>query len=321
MVAGILVGRLSNSSWEEFITNRIFKPLNMEHSNFSVTVSQKSKNFSQPYLTFTENPQKVPFRNLDTVGPAGSINSCIEDLVKWIMLLVNNGRIGDSQLISEKSVAEMFLPHVTIRNPVYVKMSQSMIYGQGWYISDYRGYRLVEHGGNIDGFSALLSILPDEKIGVAVISNSLNFATHVLTREVFDRLLGLEKKDWNSYFRDLYADIIKMYSSSSGANQEAKPNTNPSLTLKDYTGVYMHPAFGRVEVKLVRERLRIIFQSGLSSELEHFHFDLFKGRTSDFYLPSINIHFHLNNKGLVDNFTLPLQEVVSDIVFKRIQEE
>jgi len=307
MVAGILVGRLCNSSWEEFIANRIFKPLNMEHSNFSVTVSQKSKNFSQPYLTFTENTQKVPFRNLDTIGPAGSINSCIEDLVKWIMLLVNNGRISDSQLISEKSVAEMFLPHVTIRNPVYAKMSQSTIYGQGWYISDYRGYRLVEHGGNIDGFSALLSILPDEKIGVAVISNSLNFATHVLAREVFDRLLGLENKDWNSYFQDLYAGIIKMYASSTGANQEAKPNTNLSLTLKDYTGIYMHPAFGRVEVTLVREELRIIFRSGLSSELEHFHFDQFRGRTSDFYLPMLNVLFHLNREGSIDSFSIPLQ--------------
>lgn len=320
MVAGILVGRLSNSSWEEFIADRIFKPLNMEHSNFSVTDTQVDKNFAKPYITFNEKIQEVSFRNLDTIGPAGSINSCIEDLVKWIMLLVNNGRIGDSQLISEKSVAEMFLPHVTIRNPVYAKMSQSAIYGQGWYISDYRRYRLVEHGGNIDGFSALLSILPDEKIGVVVISNSFNFATHVLAREVFDRLLGLENKDWNSYFQDVYADIIKMYASSAAANQEAKPNTNPSLTLKDYTGVYIHPAFGRVEVKIVKEKLRIIFQSGLSSELEHFHFDLFKGRTSDFYLPLINIHFHLNSKGLVDNFTIPLQEGVSDIVFKRIKE-
>ncbi len=321
MVAGTLVGRLSGDSWEEFVANRIFKPLGMEHSNFSVTESQKANDFAQPYMTFTGKAEKVPFRNLDATGPAGSINSCIKDLMKWVMLHINNGKVGNSQLISKKSLVRMYLPHMTIRNPVLAKMAQSTMYGQGWYISDYRGHRIVEHGGNIDGFSALVSLLPDKNIGVAVISNSLNFVTHVIVREISDRLLGLEKQDWNLYFKNLSAEIMQMFAASRGAKEEPKPNTSPSLSLREYSGAYEHPAFGRVDVRLDNEKLNIYFQSGLTTELEHFHFDMFNGTTSDFYLPAVTVRFHLSNDGTVDNLSIPLQEGVSDIVFRRIKEE
>ncbi len=321
MVAGTLVGRLSGDSWEEFVARRIFKPLGMEHSNFSVTESQKANDFAQPYITFTGKAEKVPFRNIDATGPAGSINSCIEDLMKWVKLHINDGKVGDSQLVSETRLVQMYLPHMTIRNPGLAKIAQSTIYGQGWYVSDYRGYRLVEHGGNIDGFSALVSILPDENIGVVVISNSLNFVTHIITRDIYDRLLMLEKRDWNSHFKDLFAEIMEMFASSGRAKEEPKPDTSPSLPLTDYTGIYEHPAFGFVKVRGDNEKLIAYFQSGLTAELEHFHFDMFNGTTSDFYLPAINVRFHLSNDGTVDNLSIPLQEGVSDIVFRRLKEE
>lgn len=321
MVAGTLVGRLNGGSWEEFVAERIFKPLGMEHSNFSVTDSQKASDFAQPYMTFTGKPEKVPFRNLDTTGPAGSINSCIEDLMKWVMLHINKGKVGNSQLISNTILAQMYLPHMTIRNPVLVKMAQSTMYGQGWYISDYRGYRLVEHGGNIDGFSALVSLLPDKNIGVAVISNSLNFVTHVIVRDIYDRLLALEKRDWNFHFKNLYTEIVEMLASPGKVKEEPKPDASPSLPLAEYSGIYEHPAFGRVEVRADHEKLKVHFQSGLASELKHFHFDMFKGTTSDLYLPAVNVRFHLSNDGTIDILSIPLQEGVSDILFRRVKEE
>lgn len=321
MVAGILVGRLSGGSWEEFVAERIFKPLGMEHSNCSVTESQKANDFAQPYITFRGKTEKVPFRNLDTTGPAGSVNSCIEDLMEWVMLHIDDGKVGDSQLVSETSLAQMYLPHMAIRNPGCVKMAQSSMYGQGWYISDYRGYGLVEHGGNIDGFSSLVSFLPKEKTGVVVLSTSLNIVGYVIVRDIYDRLLGLEERDWNLHYKNVFAEIMEMFSASGGAKEEPKPSTSPSLPLADYAGVYEHPAFGRVEVTVDNEKLTAYFQSGLTSELEHFHFDVFKGTTSDFWLPAISVRFHLGDDGTVDNLSMPLQEGVSDIVFRRVKEE
>ncbi len=321
MVAGTLVGRLGGGTWEEYVAERIFRPLGMEHSNFSVTESQKAGDFAQPYMTFTGKPEKVPFRNLDTTGPAGSINSSIEDMLKWVRLHINKGQAGDGRLISQTSLEQMYLPHMTIRNPVFAKMAQSTIYGQGWYISDYRGNRLVEHGGNIDGFSALVSLLPEKSIGVVVLSNSINFATHVIARDICDRLLFLEKRDWNSHYKNHMAEIMEMFAASRGAKEEPRANTSPSLPLAEYPGIYEHPAFGRVEVRADHDKLTAYFQSGLISVLEHFHFDMFSGTTSDFYLPALDVRFHLGADGAVESLSLPLQEGVSDIVFRRVEEK
>jgi CubicO group peptidase (beta-lactamase class C family) len=321
MVAGILVGRLGGGSWEKFVAERIFKPLDMEHSNLSVNDTKKANDFSQPYMTFSEEPVKVPFRNIDAFGPGGAINSNIEDMMKWVQLHLNNGNVGDKQLVSEASLAQMHLPHMVIRNPLDAKLAQASMYGQGWFISDYRGHSLVEHGGNIDGFSALVSLLPEEKTGVVVLFNSLNLMGYVIVRDIYDRLLGLEARDWSSHYKNLFAEIMAAMFGTAGAEEKPKPDTSPSLPLANYAGIYAHPAFDRVEVKVDNDKLTVKFQSGLTSELEHFHFDVFKGTTSDFYLPVINIRFHLNINGDVENFSMPLGSGVPDIVFKRDKEK
>jgi CubicO group peptidase (beta-lactamase class C family) len=321
MVAGILIGRLGGDSWEGFIAEHIFKRIGMEHSNFSVNDTKKADDFSQPYMTFTGEPVKVAFRNIDAFGPGGAINSNIQDMMKWVQLHLNKGKVGDRQLVSEASLSQTHLPHMVIRNPVDAKMAQSSIYGQGWFISDYRGYHVVEHGGNIDGFSSLVSLLPEENTGIVVLFNSLNLMGYVIAREVYDRLLGLEARDWSSYYKNLFAEILEAMFGSAGAEERPKPNTHPSLPLADYTGFYTHPAFDRVEVMADNDKLTVKFQSGLTSELKHFHFDVFKGTTSDFYLPAVNIRFHLSTNGDVESFSMPLGSSVPDIVFGREKEE
>ena len=321
MVAGILVGRLGSGSWEKFVAEHIFKPLGMENSNFSVNDTKRATDYSQPYMSFTGEPVKVPFRNIEAFGPGGAINSNIEDMMEWVMLYIDGGKVGDSQLVSKTSLAQMYLPHMTIRNPGCAKMAQSSMYGQGWYISDYRGYHLVEHGGNIDGFSTLISFLPKEKTGVVVLSNSLNIMGYVIVRDIYDRLLGLEERDWNSHYKNLMAEIMEAMFGTEATEEKPKSNTSPSLPLADYAGIYEHLAFDRVTVMVDNDKLTVKFQSGLTSVLEHFHFDVFKGTTSDFYLPVINIRFHLSISGDVESFSMPLGSGVPDIVFRRVNEE
>ncbi|MGB6864217.1 MAG: serine hydrolase, partial [Candidatus Aminicenantaceae bacterium] len=263
----------------------------------------------------------VPFRNIDAFGPGGAINSNIEDMTKWVLLHLNNGKLDDKQLVSEASLSQTHLPHMVIRNPLDAKMVQSSIYGQGWFISDYRGYPLVEHGGNIDGFSALVSLLPEENTGVVVLFNSLNLMGYVIVRDIYDRLLGLEARNWSSFYKNLFAEIMEAMFGTAGAEEKPKPDTYPSLPLADYAGIYEQPAFDRVEVMEDNDKLTVKFQSGLTSELEHFHFDVFKGTTSDFYLPVINIRFHLSNSGDVESFSMPLGSGVPDMVFRRVKEE
>ena len=319
MVAGVLIGRLGGGSWEDFVAERIFRLLAMRNSNFRVGDSQKTNDFSQPYITFTGEPVRVPPRMAEAVAPAGGINSNIEDMTKWILLHLNNGKSDDVQLISEASLMQMHRQNVAVRNPLYEKLTEASMYGQGWYITDHRGYRLVEHGGNIDGFSALVSLLPEKNIGVIFLSNSMNITGYVIVRDVYDRLLDQEERDWNSHYKGSFAEIMKLFSGGGGEQEEPKPNTAPSLPIADYAGEYRHPAFDSVHVAVNQGKISLEFQSGLTSELSHFHFDDFEGTTSDFYLPKVRVRFHLSDRGSMESFSMPVESGVPDIVFSRQQ--
>ena len=192
---------------------------------------------------------------------------------------------------------------------------QSTMYGQGWFLSDYRGHPLVEHRGDIDGFSALVSLLPKENIGVVVLANCIGNLGYVVVRDIYDRLLGLEERDWSSHYKDLFAEIMEFITTHAGEPEDPVPNTSPSLPLSDYSGVYENPAFGQAEVAVDGKKLAVKYQSGLASELEHFHFDVFKGTTSDFYLPTVTLSFHLNSAGVVESFAMQME---SEIVFRRL---
>ncbi|MHC4625834.1 MAG: serine hydrolase [Planctomycetota bacterium] len=316
--AGILVERLGGTSWEDFVAERIFEPLGMKRSNFSVTDLQKTDDFAQPYMALDGKPARVPFRNIDSMGPAGSINSNLEDMTKWLLFNLNSGRVGDRQVISEASLAEMHNPQMVIRKSMCGYLEHLELYGMGWFISDYRGHRVIHHGGNVDGFSALVSFMPEEKTGVVALLNSTNFMFFVVERNIYDRLLGLQERDWNTGFKKAYTDILEALAAAHDKG-EAIPGTSPSLPLARYAGTYEHRVFDSIEVRNTNDKLTIELPSGLRCELEHFHFDLFKGKTSDFYFPVLQVRFHLDDDGALNSLSMPLQPDGGDVVFKRVE--
>ncbi len=280
MIAGVLISHITGSTWEEFVAERIFKPLGMRNSNFTVTDSQKADDFSQPYIETEGKAVKVPFRNIDSMGPAGSINSSVEDLGKWLKLHINGGKFGHRQLISTDSLEQMHSPQMAIRDPLFVSLMQTSLSGLGWFISHYRGHILIEHGGNIDGFSALVSLSPEDRIGVAVLTTSLNMLTHVIARHVYDRLLGLEEVEWNSHFKKVMARVLQESPCAAAIKDDEsvrKPDTNPSLPLGGYVGTYGHPAFSRIEVTVTGDELAGELHTH-SFKFDHFHFECFQGK-------------------------------------------
>ena len=167
----------------------------MRHTNFSVTDSQNTDDHALPYTEDNGEMKEIPFRNIDTVGAAGCINSTIEDMAKWVLLHLNEGKTENHDLISTELLQEMYTPHTPIPDQPILSMSESPLnsYGLGWFISAYRGYKLIHHGGNIDGFSALASFMPNENIGIIVRTNSgQTLLPTYITKHIYDELLGLE---------------------------------------------------------------------------------------------------------------------------------
>ena len=180
----------------------------------------------------------------------------------------------------------------------------------------YRGHRRVEHGGNIDGFSANVILFPKDDVGMVVLTNLNGTPLPELIAQVAaDRLLKLSTIDWITQGAARRAAV-----ESAGREGEKKKEvtrvqgTQPSHKLEDYAGDYEHPGYGVLTIWENGGKLNATF-NGLSSALRHYHFDVFEA--SEGAMGRTKFNFGLNTKGEIDRVSVPLQSGVSDIVFTR----
>ena len=319
MTAGYLVEQISGQSWEDFVRQRIFEPLGMSKSIFDTEQAQKTADFSFPYRKKDGEARQIPFYGEQwAVGPAGSIVSCVDDLSAWVQMHLSGGKHQDAQFISAGQLTQMHSPHMVIdRTGDYAELLASS-YGLGWFIVPYRGHTLIHHGGNIDGFSTLVSFLPTENIGVAVLTNlNANPLGTILTYNVYDRLLELEEVPWSKRNKEVFDEIEA--AGERGKEKSASDRTTgtqPSHPLDAYTGEYEHPGYGQLIIAQEGEQLQLRF-NGFAGPLTHYHYDTFAFAIEKFDL-SMNVSFSTNPKGEIDGLSVPLEPTVKDIVFKRV---
>lgn len=326
MTAGLLVGRTDGTSWETFTQKRVLDTLGMKDTNFSVTESEKSGNAALPYETRDENVVAVPYRNIDNVAPAGSINSNLVDMLKWLRLHMT-GKHEGTELLPFAAIKEMHSPHtimpITPETVMYEYTDVGhMAYGLGWASSVYRGKMMVWHTGGIDGFSALVSFMPNEDIGVILLTNlGGNSGMSPIYYQLYDRLLGLEALPWSERVK---AFVDKAKGAGAKAKQDvidsAKPNTSPSHLLADYAGSYEHPAYGTMTVTYDGERLEMSGKT-LGFKLTHHHYDVFRleGKDDDGDEMFLLVQFASDLNGEIQRFSAGFEPTVAPIVFQRVK--
>jgi len=317
LTAGLMIGSLANSSWEDVTAQRIFEPLQMNNSNFSVDVSRMSDNYSLPYKTNKDDEiEKMEFRRISAMGPAGSINSCADDMTQWLKLLLNKGKIGDTKLMMEGTFDNLIKPHMVLGNESSTEEFTYTAYGLGWFLHTYRGHPYVEHGGNIDGFSALVSLLPDDDLGIVVLTNQ-NASSYpkIVTYNIIDQLLDMEPVNWHA--RNLQSREKMKEITEKSHDLERVTNTKPSHELKDYTGIYENPGYGKMKIGLTDGELYFMLHSFVSP-LEHWHYDVFKPTEGLPAESNILLEFHSNMQGEIDKVSAPLETTVAPIEFKKL---
>jgi CubicO group peptidase (beta-lactamase class C family) len=163
--AGEAVAKAQNSTWDDLIAKRIFKPLGMKNSDTSSDVMQKARDFSfgYDYNSSTKVTRRLPQRAISAAAPAGAINSSARDMAQWVRLMLGNGVIDGHRLVSEKGFDELTRKQM--------KIGSALDYGLGWFLREWNGHKVVEHGGNIDGFNAQVAFMPDQKLGFVLLTN------------------------------------------------------------------------------------------------------------------------------------------------------
>jgi CubicO group peptidase (beta-lactamase class C family) len=326
MTAGYLVGKVSGQGWEEFVRHRVFEPLQMTSSNFSILDTQKGSDFAHPYRQDEHSGaiSEIAFHAMSAIGPAGSINSNVEDMARYAIFQLGKGKLGDRQLVSEANLNLNHTAQVPMPQGLPSKEIGPRSYAMGWVISSYRGHPLWWHNGGIDGFYALLSLLPDENLAVVILTNLLENdpVPEIVAYHIYDHLLGLESIDWAKRFEELEGKQ-KAAEDEDRKNElsERKPNTHPSHELKDYVGRYENPGYGVITIQPEGDGFNATLNK-LSFPLHHYHYDVFESPTNSTGAVDIGkLRFLTNVSGNIDGIAAPLEPEAPEIVFTRIPEK
>jgi CubicO group peptidase (beta-lactamase class C family) len=323
LVAGQIVAAAGGKSWDDFIVERIFRPLGMNSSNTSVRLNPKHGDVATPHAPLDGKPQPIQPSEFDNNAPCGGVNSSVADMAKWIVAQLNEGESNGKRLFSAAQSREMWSPQTVMPTPraaVGGVRPNFVAYGLGWVVSDYRGKKVVYHTGGLSGYVSRVTLLPELKLGMVVLTNQeARGAYMAISNTVLDHYLKSDAPDWIAIYRDLQkkqeaeaAEVV--------ARSAAKRNagSRPALPLAAYAGRYRDPWYGDVFVEERDGRLGIRFahSPGLTGALEHFQYDTFIARWRDRTLMAdAYITFSLKPDGSVDQARMAAVSPLTDFSY------
>jgi len=334
VAAGRLAEVVSGQSWETLVAQRLLAPLRMTATSFSPQAAQASPDFARPYVLRRGRFAEIPFADITPFGPAGSMFASATDMARWLAFHLQDGRVGDEALITKTAMTEMHTPQIiTPRGQPNPEIPFGG-YGLGWGVSAYRGHLLVLHDGEIDGFKALASFMPDDGIGVVVLTNRMGAPLpEIVAFQIYDRLLGLSPFPWAERAKADRAQAAKVRTAKAAATLAAPEHpAPPTHELSAYVGLYRHPAFGEARIEL-RDAGLAALCGGETLPLVHVTYDVFRtgpadaadapGRTGDAEpagdSPSgLTATFHMDHSGAITRLDIPLEPNAADIVFTKV---
>jgi CubicO group peptidase (beta-lactamase class C family) len=329
MLQGAIAEQITGKTWEENISERIFKPLGMDRSITLVQDLEGTDNVAFGYALKKDSiNEKQDYYKIAGMSPAGSIYSSVNDLSKWMITWVNNGKYKGEQIIPEAYVNEAISSQMVINGALPSKEFPDIHfanYGYGWILSSNSGHYQVSHGGNIDGFSALVGFFPSDSLGITVLTNQNGSALPSLVFNVIsDKMLDLKGRDWVENFKKNQKEAKE--ARETAANEQKAgviDNTNPSHILHDYTGTYHHPGYGTFKINLQNDSLFAQLKL-MKLWLKHVHYDVFepykveKNGSVDTSEPSLlKFNFIAGTSGDISFLSTKIEPTIDPVRFKR----
>lgn len=308
IIAGQLIEKVTGQSWDDFVSQNIFDPLNMKSSNTTNSTFTDQMNIAYPHI----DGKPLEFINYDNSGPAASINTSVNDLLKWVQLLLNKGKNDKNQLFSEQTYYEFTAPHTLLLSgkAETINGTHFRAYGLGWFLNDLNGRKIIQHGGGLPGFHSKVVLVPEENLAFVIIANQLSGLVEAVYRKILDDYVSHEGKDWAYIYHESEVRQNQQKAVEDSIwNATRQLGTSPSLSLIQYTGTYEDKMYGKATIELKNETLSVSLlptEKLFNGKLEHWQFNTFKVILNDPFLPPGYITFNIDEYGEVQNFTIKL---------------
>jgi CubicO group peptidase (beta-lactamase class C family) len=305
LTAGELIEAVTGVSWDDLLAQGIFQPLGMTTTTTTRGITELP-NVATPHVMMEGEVTPIGWRDFDNVGGAGAVNSSAWEMAQWIRLQLGGGVYEGRRVISDSVMKEMHTPQTVIRMSETTERlfpeTHFQAYGMGWSLQDYRGRKVVRHGGSLDGMRTHVGLIPEEDLGVVVITNLNNsWIPQVVLYHIFDAYLGPRDKDWNDVIYQVQLESEAESKERLTREEDARvEDTEPSLPLDAFVGVYADILYGEAEITLENGALRLSVGPSFLGTLEHWHFDTFRARWDDSQLGRAWVEFRLDRAGKVE---------------------
>ncbi len=290
IVAGEVVAKVSGKSWEDFIESRFLQPLGMTATAVSMKRVKNRTNIIDPHAPVNGKVQALTIDWSETANAAGGLVSNVTDLSKWIIVQMDHGKYDNGkQLFSDEVHEEMWTPQTIIPTqtaPPYNTHYAS--YGLGWFLSDVKGYKQVTHTGGLAGVVTQITLLPELKLGIIVLTNQQSGAAFTaITNTIKDSYLGVTGMD---RVKQMHDRVLRGEAEAKKINDQIQKDieanqknisARPANAL--FIGTYKDPWFGDVIVSEQngKMRLRSVRSPRLRGDLSYYKGNSFIVRWDD----------------------------------------
>ncbi|MEZ4799820.1 MAG: serine hydrolase [Flavobacteriales bacterium] len=317
LAAGEIIPVVTGKSWDEYIQEKFFAPLEMTNANTSITQFKPGQDIATPHNEKDGVNIAIDYVNWDNIAPAGSINASVANLSQWIQLQLGKGTLNGNKFWSEKRSYEMWENYTPKSVSAWQRKNMPTRhfngYGLGWELMEYGGQKIVSHGGGYDGMISKTVLIPEKNIGFVILTNNINSLPSALSFSILDAFLDVkDTQDWPALFLKFKKDDEANAPLALKEKEDKRlKNTQPSLTLDQYCGTYESEMYGAVEITKKDDKTLIIdFKPTdlFKGTLTHWHLDTFQlNWSTQMMLPSGEATFIINKDGEVEELRVVVE--------------
>lgn len=328
ITAGEVIKAVSGQSWDEYVKSHFFDALEMRRTVTSTNDLEEMNNVASPHKPMNGKNKPIPWVNWDNMGAAGGIISSVNDMLKWVRLQIDQGRYKGQPLFDIDQQIDFWTPHNNYRLSSGARTTYPMRhfsgYGLGWGVFDYGGRFVASHSGGYDGMYSRVAIMPEEGLGIVILTNSMKGISNPIMYYTFDRFLGRDLRDWSAEGLSAQQRSDRNHQQRLQRIREKRvEDTQAGLPLEKYTGLYRCSMYGDIEVGMENGALTLDFKPAphLSATLEHWHFNTFeiKWEEDHAWFDFGTLQFVLDNNGEVQELQFDVPNY--DIFFHEIHAE
>jgi CubicO group peptidase (beta-lactamase class C family) len=312
LIAGKCLEQMTGMTWDRFIQDSIITPLEMKRTLVLTANVEKSSNIAFPHTLVDGKLKVIPYCHIDNLAPAASITTSVSDMSHWIIAQLDSGRYNGKQVIPWQAIRKAQYPKSIIRRTGHpFNHAHYSLYGMGWNLQDYEGREMISHTGGVDGFVTSVTLIPEEKLGVVVFTNTdANAIYEGLKWEIVDAYLGLPYRNYSKYMLDRYLPAFqKDLEQITSWQDSARMDLPLPVKLSKFAGKYHHEVYGdaNLEVKGNSLLLTLEHHPDLTAKLEYIGNNRFLCTYSS-PLWGIKVFPFIIDDGKVKSFTLSVAD-------------